>query len=324
MTIDTHKLTMKDLASTLASSNTIELNKLSAKTDYNSLLKELDISSLHHLHLRYDQLLELDPSVLSSVVELNDVYVKSNGDAQLDLIENLFKPLSQFKSPLFVNSGITSLHPDVFKCQLGLREIFLDNNNLTSLDERTFQGLRSLRKIILDSNYLKTLDEDVFCELYELERVSMNNNDLSKKLFLTLNLEKKCLFFIYKNRTVSYTNQDGVEQERSVNDREFIKESLVKKNFSLLKLFESTKKSQLAVSKTEKRLVDRLKNLTRLEALVELDLRSLKLRNITKNHFSGLEKLESIILEDNLIVELDPEAFHGLPNLTKLDLKKIA
>ena len=242
---------------------------------------------------------------MSSISVLNYSEIKRRNPTADEAIEELdFTPIK-----------ITQIVDNSFLRFTNLKKLNLQGNNFSTVRENTFARLRELTNLNLSNCGITTFEDRPFFQLQQLKHLDLSNNDIryvrsaeseyeiSQNLLsaldnlLTLNLSN-CNIVIVKPNTFEHMEK-LIRLDLSNNKIIEIKRSI--SGLSLLPSIGSSKSAKSGQS-------------THILSTVSTNSSN------PKGTFAGLVSLQILLLNNNAITIIQPQAFYGLTSLKKLDL----
>ena len=285
------------------------IKEMPANSFNGTILKRLDISnnplasisaqafagaeeSLTELSIGSDRShsLSITSIPLQTMVSLERLSISNFND--IDIKETTLMNLKNLKELSLTEGYLENISPSAFKVQSDtLEKLDLSENKFKAMPVDALSKLANLKSLTLSSNYIKAFEEgafDSFKKLTILNIDRLNRPVIERKAFRGLigSLE------ILNMATSSFS--DPVLDE-------------IKDLTSLTQLYAS------------------YNEFTRLDKFLDGSLSRLKLLDLQDNSISKIDRLESgtletLVLENNPIVEVSADAFHGLPSLKSLNL----
>ncbi len=181
----------------------------------------------------------------------------------------------------------------------------------------------SLNHLCLNNNKIKHIHVNSFYGLIRLGILNLSFNELKKI--------KKNEFFCLKNLTHLYLNNNLIEQ---IDNEAFaLSPCVYNQQFRIQNNLIELNLSNNLIQRIDKETYRRLTLLTKLDLSFKLKLRlffnnffySIKtfnrIKEIVKKEFHYLYSLNHICLNDNQIMQIDPDVFRGLMALKKIELQ---
>ena len=194
------------------------------------------------------------------------------------------------------NSVANCTFPISFKTSTSLQKIVLSGNNIEHLSSDTFTALegRSLSSLALNRNKIKTASENIFLPLKSVQSLKLGSNPIDGPELKTIIRSMKGMTVVALD--ISELNLEG---------------DLLKDTFSLL--------SNTAINtlNLKQNSIKVLHNhvFTGLNRLVSLDLTSCKVHVTYKESFKGLNSLNNLVLNKNMLTEIPENLPASLQNL---------
>ncbi|XP_007897588.2 leucine-rich repeats and immunoglobulin-like domains protein 2 isoform X2 [Callorhinchus milii] len=274
-------------------------------------------SSLETFDLSFNSISEVTTSSFP-IMQLKYLHLNNNRVTFMEL--GCFDNLSRTLLVLKLNRNrITVIQPKTFRLPQ-LQYLELKRNRIRVIESLTFQGLDSLKSLKLKRNGICELKDGAFWGLNEIEELDLEDNNLTEvtkgwlyglKLLQRLHLSQNAVARI---RTGAWEFcQKLSELDLTYNQLTRLDES----TFLGLNLLESLYLGDNRVSYIADRVFTGLSN------LLTLDLRNNEISwaiEDSNGAFSGLEKLNKLILQGSKITSITRRAFTGLEALEYLDL----
>lgn len=285
------------------------IKEIPANSFNGTILKRLDISnnplasisaqafagvekSLTELSIGSDQshIFSITSIPLQTMVSLERLSISNFND--LDINETSLNKLKNLKELSLTEGYLENISPLAFQFQSDtLEKLDLSENKFKAMPVDALSKLTNLKSLSLNSNYIKAFEEGAFDSFRKLRILNidrLNRPVIERRAFRGLigSLE------ILNMATSSFS--DPVLDE-------------IKDLTSLTHLYAS------------------YNEFTRLDKFLDGSLSRLKLLDLQDNLISKIDHLESstletLILENNPIIEVSSDAFHGLPSLQSLNL----
>lgn len=257
-----------------------------------------DLHVLHELFIDSNKIKHIDDNAFDNMTSIEDLVLSDN---LLSAIPISIRKLRSLRSLDIGNNNITHIHGDHFR---GLTELFglrLVNNKISYLSEDAFEHLTQLQVLNLASNNIKIAAPGCFRKNSNLKLLRMDGNEIINidGIFNTLNnliwlniSGNKITYFDFRNLPSKLEWLDLHQNyiENFVND-----DMYAQVNIKLLDLsFNNI--SQLKV--------------TSIPTSVEkLYLNDNKLEYIQVGSFSKFQRLSTVMLNNNRLVQIDMNAF---------------
>lgn len=257
-----------------------------------------DLHVLHELFLDNNKIKHIEENAFDNMTAIEDLGL---GDNFLSAMPSSIRKLRSLKSLDIGNNNITHLNRENFR---GLSELFglrLVDNKVTYLNEDTFEHLPQLQLLNLASNKIKHVAPGCFRKNENLKLLRLDDNVILKidGIFNTLNSlvwlnmsANKLTFFDFRSfpSTLEWLDLHKNNIENFVNDDMY---SIV--NIKLLDLsFNNI--SQITVTSIPK-------------SVEKLYLNDNNIQNIQVGSFSKLQRLSTVALNNNKLVQLDMNTF---------------
>ncbi|PZC84089.1 hypothetical protein B5X24_HaOG205811 [Helicoverpa armigera] len=257
-----------------------------------------DLHVLHELFLDNNKIKHIEENAFDNMTAIEDLGL---GDNFLSAMPSSIRKLRSLKSLDIGNNNITHLNRENFR---GLSELFglrLVDNKVTYLNEDTFEHLPQLQLLNLASNKIKHVAPGCFRKNENLKLLRLDDNEILKidGIFNTLNSlvwlnmsANKLTFFDFRSfpSTLEWLDLHKNNIENFVNDDMY---SIV--NIKLLDLsFNNI--SQITVTSIPK-------------SVEKLYLNDNNIQNIQVGSFSKLQRLSTVALNNNKLVQLDMNTF---------------
>lgn len=257
-----------------------------------------DLHVLHELFIDNNKIKHIDDNAFDNMTAIEDLGLNDNF---LSSIPGAIRKLRSLRSLDIGNNNITHLNRENFR---GLSELFglrLVDNKVPYLNEDTFEHLPQLQVLNLASNKIKHVAAGCFRKNMNLKLLRMDGNEITKfdGIFNTLNSlvwlnmsANKIMFFDFRTFPSSLEWLDMHQNfiENFIND-----DMYSNVNIKLLDLSYNNI-SEVAVTSIPK-------------SVEKLYLNDNKIENIQVGSFSKLQKLSTVTLNNNKLVQLDMNAF---------------
>ncbi|KAL7637784.1 UNVERIFIED_CONTAM: hypothetical protein RMT77_011396 [Armadillidium vulgare] len=240
---------------------------------------------------------EIDPQSFRTMASLRKIQISTSNVNTLG--ENSMEGLLYLKEINLSNNNITWIHPGAFRNLEMVEELDLKGNNIVdaALAVMAARELRSLKKFNIANNKIQKLGRATFVDMPNLEIVILSNNLIelidSEAMYKLPNLKKLDL----GNNNIYHFEANVFTDVPSL---EFL--VLGNNNLSFLEDLKYVYRS--------------------LPNLKTLDLSSNHIRGGNGHSLGGHSKLESLILNQNFITDIDKNLFRSLPNLRELHLSQ--
>ncbi|KOB72728.1 putative toll [Operophtera brumata] len=257
-----------------------------------------DLHVLHELFIDKNKIKHIDDNAFDNMTAIEDLGLNDNF---LSSIPGAIRKLRSLRSLDIGNNNITHLNRENFR---GLSELFglrLVDNKVPYLNEDTFEHLPQLQVLNLASNKIKHVAPGCFRQNVNLKLLRMDGNEITKfdGIFNTLNSlvwlnmsANKIMFFDFRTFPSSLEwldlHQNFIEN--------FINDDIYSNiNIKLLDLSYNNV-SEIAVTSIPK-------------SVEKLYLNDNQIENIQVGSFSKLQRLSTVTLNNNKLVQLDMNAF---------------
>jgi Leucine-rich repeat (LRR) protein len=191
------------------------------------------------------------------------------------------------------------------KLQINNHELSIWNSMIDKINSFEQECISNINLNAKQQEFIQTLDS-----IHDSIQKNDSNHDEKKKLIQ--NEEINILKYLFKNKSIAYTNNKLI----IISDA-FIFDTSNEKvlNNSLIKLI------QLKKEKEKKPINEYILEINlNLNKLKDLELRFYETHELTENLFDGLINLKELVLSTNNINHIGPNAFRILGNLTVLFL----
>ncbi|WAR11558.1 TLR4-like protein [Mya arenaria] len=249
--------------------------------------------ALEKLYLMTCKIQEIETDAMDGCESLTDLYLQSN---HLTVIP-AFGKLKHLRSLIMEgNLVVNATFPDVFQESKSFRRIVLSNNNIQKLDNDTFLALenRTMSSILLSRNKITKADSGVFQPINRIQSLKLGTNPID-------DIDLQEIIKSIRGKPVTALDLSNLK----------LGGILLNKTFSLLK---NTSIQALNLKHNSiKTLVDNV--FDGLNKLVDLDLTSCKIQVTYADSFNGLENLNNLVLNNNLLTDIPMNLPAGLLNL---------
>ncbi|KAG7299076.1 hypothetical protein JYU34_017565 [Plutella xylostella] len=280
-----------------------ELRNLHSLTLSNNKLQHIhshifsDLHVLHELFIDNNKIKHIEDNAFDNMTTIEDLTLNDN---LLNAIPSSMRKLRSLRSLDIGTNNITHLYRENFR---GLSELFglrLVDNKVTFLNEDTFEHLPQLQVLNLASNKINHVSPGCFRKNVNLKLLRMDGNEINKfdGIFNTLDTlvwlnmsENKITFFDFKSfpSSLEWLDLHKNSIENFVND-----DMYSHLNIKLLDLsFNNI--SQLTVTSIPK-------------SVEKLYLNDNYINYIQVGAFSKLQRLSTVTLNNNRLVQLDMNA----------------
>ncbi|XP_059806308.1 leucine-rich repeats and immunoglobulin-like domains protein 2 [Hypanus sabinus] len=278
-------------------------------------------TSLDTLDLSSNMISEIKTTSFPTM-QLKNLYLNNN---RIMILEpGCFDNLSSTLLVLKLNRNkISVIQPKSFRMP-HLQSLELKRNRIRIIESLAFHGLDSLKSLKLQRNGISELKDGAFWGLNEIEQLDLEHNNLTEvtkgwlyglKLLQRLHLNQNAIARISTDAWEFC--QKLTELDMTYNQLTRLDES----TFTGLKLLENLYMGDNRVSYIADGVFSGLSN------LLTLDLRNNEISwaiEDSNGAFTGLEKLQKLILQGSKITSITNTAFSGLAALEYLDLSNNA
>ncbi|XP_032898195.1 leucine-rich repeats and immunoglobulin-like domains protein 2 [Amblyraja radiata] len=278
-------------------------------------------SSLETLDLSSNMLSEIKTTSFP-IMQLKNLHLNNNRIMVLE--PGCFDNLSSTLLVLKLNRNkISVIQPKSFRLP-HLQYLELKRNRIRIIESLAFHGLDSLKSLKLQRNEINELKDGAFWGLNEIEELDLEHNNLTEvtkgwlyglKLLQQLHLSQNAIARISADAWEFC--QKLTELDMTHNQLTRLDES----TFMGLKLLENLNMGDNRVSYIADGVFNGLSN------LLTLDLRNNEISwaiEDSNGAFTGLDKLQNLILQGSKITSITNKAFSGLTTLEYLDLSNNA
>ncbi|WAR30663.1 TLR3-like protein [Mya arenaria] len=249
--------------------------------------------ALEKLSLMTCKLQEIETDAMDGSDSLTDIDLQSN---HLTVIP-AFGKLKNLQSVIMEgNSVVNATFPDVFRESKSLRRVVLSNNNIQELDNDTFLALenRTMSSLLLSRNEIRKAESGVFQPFKSIQSLKLGTNPIDD-----IDLMK----IIKGMRGKSFNSLDLSDLK--------LGGKLLQNTFSLLKNT-SIRTLNLKYNNIKTLLNNVFDGLNKL---VDLDLSVCKIQVTYTDSFNGLDNLNNLVLNNNLLTDIPINLPAGLLNL---------
>lgn len=257
-----------------------------------------DLHVLHELFIDNNKIKHIDEKAFDNMTTIEDLSLNDN---LMSTIPSSIRKLRSLRSLDIGNNNISHLSRDNFR---GLSELFglrLVDNKVTNLNEDTFEHLPQLQVLNLASNKIKHVTPGCFRKNTNLKLLRMDGNEITTfdGIFSTLNSlvwlnmsANKIVSFDFK----SFPNSlEWLDLHMNYIESFFNDDMYSKGNIKLLDLSHNNI-TQLTVTSIPK-------------TVEKLYLNDNHIHHIQVGTFSKLQRLSTVALNNNKLVQLDMNAF---------------
>lgn len=257
-----------------------------------------DLHVLHELFIDNNKIKHIDENAFDNMTAIEDLGLNDNF---LSSVSGAIRKLRSLRSLDIGNNNITHLNRENF---LGLSELYglrLVDNKVPYLNEDTFEHLPQLQILNLASNKIKHVAPGCFRKNINLKLLRMDGNEITKLdgIFGTLNSlvwlnmsANNISFFDFRSFPSSL---EWLDLHRN-NINNFLNDDMYSNiNIKILDLSYNNV-SEITVTSIPK-------------SVEKLYLNNNNIQNIQVGSFSKLQKLSTVWLNNNKLVQLDMNAF---------------
>ncbi|CAK1555176.1 unnamed protein product [Leptosia nina] len=257
-----------------------------------------DLHVLHELFLDNNKIRRIDENAFDNMTTIEDLGLNDN---MLSSIPGSIRKLRSLRSLDIGNNNITHLNRENFH---GLTELFglrLVDNKVTSLNENTFEHLPQLQVLNLASNKIKYVAQGCFRNNVNLKLLRMDGNDISEidGIFNTLN--NLVWLNISANKISSF---DFSSFPNSLEWLDLHMNSI--SDFFNNDMFSNTNIKLLDLSYNN---ISEITPTSVPKTIEKLYLNDNNIQNIQVGSFSKFQKLSTVTLNNNKLVQFDMNAF---------------
>lgn len=222
-----------------------------------------------------------------------------------ELPENAFAGLSNLTVLDLSNNSIGALIEGLFYPLVQLHQLRLESNRIKVIDNTLFTKNQKLQMLYLDFNRIAVVSPEAFRPLRELITISIGHNPITRIDFSHMN----------KIRTIIVNNANLTTLEIPACVHEV---TAYQNKISHIKVAPNSNLTSLHIAN------NRLRNLSDLSTLAQLNALDLTSNNIVHINFTDLanmKKLQQLMLNDNQIIDLDVDGIvNNLPALVILEI----
>lgn len=281
-----------------------------------------ELRNLHSLSLSGNSLVHIHPHLFTDLHVLHELFIDNNKIKHID--DNAFDNMTAIED-LGLNDNFLSSIPGAIRKLRSLRSLDIGNNNITHLNRENFRGLSELFGLRLVDNKVPFLNEDTFEHLPQLQVLNLASNKIK-------HVAPGCL---KKNMNLKLLRMDGNEITKfdgifnTLNSLVWLNMSANKISFFDFRTFPSSLEwldlhqnfienfiNDDMYSNINIKLLDLSYNnisaiaVTSIPKSVEkLYLNDNKIENIQVGSFSKLQRLKTVTLNNNKLVQIDMNAF---------------
>ncbi|KAI1731045.1 leucine rich repeat domain-containing protein [Ditylenchus destructor] len=190
------------------------------------------------------------------------------------------------------HNRISNMHTSAFENLPNLEQLLLNNNQLTTLQPQILSSLKNLRQLSLAHNQINETQESAFANLPQLEKLSLSYNRLRTM--------KEGIF----HRVTNLAQLDLSHNRIEAFDLDFMEE-----NVQRLKWLDLSHN-----------VIRKLEISQARHSLIQLHVQNNQLEFIDNKMLQGFEKLLSVDLSHNDLIEVEANAFWKSHNLRKIIL----
>ncbi|XP_076642926.1 G-protein coupled receptor rickets isoform X2 [Halictus rubicundus] len=257
-------------------------------------------------------ILELDPAVLTSAVNLTKLDLTNNNIT--DIPVRAFHRTSNLEVLLLRRNRLHTIADDAFANLTSLRVLELDDNYLTKIPT-AIVNLSGLEDLSLSNNKIETVDGQTFRRVANLLSLDLRGNPIKEihgDAFRDLRKLRKLILSNLKELRI-FPNLNGTRSLEVLRlDRAQIAD--VPAN-----LCESC--SRLKSLDLKSNYLSEVPNLRNCSELRVLDLASNRISSLMDEPFRGLNLLHDLLLSNNKLRIISSDSLAGLPRLQLLDLE---
>lgn len=281
-----------------------------------------ELRNLHSLSLSGNNLVHIHPNLFTDLHVLYELFIDNNKIKHID--DNAFDNMTAIED-LGLNDNFLSAIPGAIRKLRSLRSLDIGNNNITHLNRENFRGLSELFGLRLVDNKVPYLNEDTFEHLPQLQVLNLASNKIK-------HVAPGCF---RKNVNLKLLRMDGNEITKfdgifnTLNSLVWLNMSANKITFYDFRTFPSSLEwldlhqnfienfiNDDMYSNINIKLLDLSYNnvseiaVTSIPKSVEkLYLNDNQIENIQDGSFSKLQRLSTVTLNNNKLVQLDMNAF---------------
>ncbi|XP_050348809.1 toll-like receptor 6 [Nymphalis io] len=281
-----------------------------------------ELRNLHSLTLSNNKLIHIHTHIFNDLHVLHELFLDNNKIKHID--ENAFDNMTTIGDLGLNDNFLSSIPPSIRKLR-SLRSLDIGNNNITHLSRENFHGLSELFGLRLVDNKVTHLNEDTFEHLPQLQVLNLASNkiNLVSPGCFRKNINLKLLRMdgndITKFDGIFSTLNNLVWLNMSANKISSFDFDTFPSSLEWLDLhmnYISTFHNNDMNSKVNIKLLDlSYNNITELivssipKSVQKLYLNNNYISHIQVGVFSKLQRLSTVTLNNNKIVQLDMNAF---------------
>ncbi|XP_071751505.2 uncharacterized protein LOC139908662 [Centroberyx gerrardi] len=284
-----------------------------------------NLPTLVELDLSFNQISALGCHDFANLTSLRELSLQINSISTLK--DCVFKDLNKLQSLKLQTNSISNLNGAFKKYLPNLKFLYLNENELTTITQREFASLQSLQSLALHQNQIKTLKNGAFIGLTNLVNISLESNKLENKeinagVFSGVrNLRRLNLM----DNHIKY-NTDAEMPDPPFSQLTRLETLLIKSQHYRLKShlprnFLQGLTNLLVFNSRNIQITSlHLHTFNYTPQLIELDLSSNTLTNVSADLFSPIQNLEKLYMSTTNLRSLD---FFLRANLTKLGFLQV-
>lgn len=134
-----------------------------------------ELRNLHSLTMSYNKLAHIDTYLFTDLHVLHELFIDNNKIKHIE--DNAFNNMTAIED-LGLNDNFLSSIPDSIRKLRSLRSLDIGNNNITHLNRENFRGLSEVFGLRLVDNKITHLNEDIFEHLPQLQVLNLASNKI--------------------------------------------------------------------------------------------------------------------------------------------------
>ncbi|XP_018576426.1 chaoptin-like [Anoplophora glabripennis] len=270
----------------------------------------LDLNELQHLTLAYNKLLILEANSFNNL-PIRRLILKGN---KIDTIRNnAFTNLSNLKELNLSKLGLRNVESYAFYNLSRVETIDLSYNNIAIIPHYLFIDVDNLRTVRLEGNHITTLNP--FSSRLKLNTLSITLKGIFKSSQI---LNSNIRYLHIKDSKIDVLQSNFFDGLYNLMELHFSNSHSYVATGALNNLFKLKYLDSQSLFKHMKTIKQH--TFKDLLSLGHLDLSRLSLLHLEEKAFDGMTKLQTLLLNNNNLTELQGDTFYGLESLKTLDL----